>query len=290
MKIYIVNAFTNEFFSGNQAGVVLMDSDVSVSDEIWMQNVAKELKHSETAFIYRIAEELFRIRYFTTECEVPLCGHATIATFSLMNQEGLIADGTFSLITNDDTLQIQVKKGQVWMQMAKPEEVGNLPNEMVGPLYEAYGLDMKSDRPSEIIPKIIKVGIVDIILPVNNRDTLLRVKQNAAKVSEISKKCNVAGVHMFCISNEKDITAYCSNFAPLFGIDEECATGTANAGLTYYLHKYGLLNEKGVNFFIQGEHMNRKCQIMSRLKKKEDDVEIFIGGSAVIMMELNVRF
>lgn len=292
MKMYVVNAFTNETFSGNQAGVVLMDTDVRISDKNWMQNVAKELKHSETAFISRDSEDMFRIRYFTTECEVPLCGHATIATFSLMSQEGIVVDGVYKLATNEEILEIQVENGYIWMQMAKPEKFGELSTETMTSLYEAYNLNIEKDKPNYMEPKLIKVGIGDIFLPVNNQQILMEARQDGAKVSKISKQYDGAGVHMFCLSEQKDITAYCSNYAPFLGIEEECATGTANAGLTYYLYTTGLLKENEYNeyLFVQGEHMNRKSFIKSRLIKKLNEVEIFIGGQAVIMMECKIRF
>ena len=81
MKYFIVDAFTDEPFGGNPAGVVLIDT-AEFPDEKYMQQVAAEFRYSETAFVRRDGEEEFTVRYFTPCGEVDLCGHATIATFS----------------------------------------------------------------------------------------------------------------------------------------------------------------------------------------------------------------
>ena len=76
MKQYIVDAFTNQVFSGNPAAVLLMEQ---WRDDSWMQHVARENNISETAFIVKEADG-YRLRWFTPETEVGLCGHATLAS------------------------------------------------------------------------------------------------------------------------------------------------------------------------------------------------------------------
>ena len=81
MQYYIVDAFTEKLFGGNPAGVVLLDNDFP-PDRL-MQQVAAELRYSETAFVRQDGADEFTVRYFTPRSEVDLCGHATIATFGL---------------------------------------------------------------------------------------------------------------------------------------------------------------------------------------------------------------
>ncbi len=88
---------------------------------------------------------------------------------------------------------------------------------------------------------------------------------------------------------EGGITAFCSNFAPLFGIPEECATGTANAALTYYLHLLGLISPGAGNVFLQGEHMGKPCRVESILSETPQGPRIRIGGTAVISMECELN-
>lgn len=80
LPIYVVDAFTSVPFSGNPAGVVLLDADETPPDA-WMKQVAVEMNHSETAFVTPTsAAGVFRLRWFTTEAEMDLCGHATLAS------------------------------------------------------------------------------------------------------------------------------------------------------------------------------------------------------------------
>ncbi|MGW1677651.1 PhzF family phenazine biosynthesis protein [Saccharopolyspora sp. NPDC002376] len=79
MRAFVVDAFTDTAFAGNPAGVVLLDSP---AEEAWMQSVAAELRHSETAFVVvgEPTDEPKPLRWFTPTTEVPLCGHGTLAT------------------------------------------------------------------------------------------------------------------------------------------------------------------------------------------------------------------
>ena len=88
MKYFVVDAFTDQLFGGNPAGVVLLESDTFPKKEL-MLKVAAELRYSETAFIRRHSAQEFTIRYFTPKAEVDLCGHATIASFFMLHQKGL---------------------------------------------------------------------------------------------------------------------------------------------------------------------------------------------------------
>jgi predicted PhzF superfamily epimerase YddE/YHI9 len=86
MRLFHVDAFTDELYKGNPAGVVLLH-DTELSDET-MKSIAKELKHSETAFVSFGKEEI-GLRWFTPKREVDLCGHATLASAYVLFETGL---------------------------------------------------------------------------------------------------------------------------------------------------------------------------------------------------------
>ena len=282
MEAYVMDAFSNRIFGGNQAGVVLPDRQLS--DEL-MQQIAAEFKHSETAFVDCRSDGSAAVRYFTPAGEVELCGHATIATFALLRQIGRIADGTHTAHTKAGALQIRVSGDTVWMDMAPPKLLRELPEETWDELYAAYGLTPEN-RPKDLIPKIVSTGLADILLPVDSHDTLMRAVQNAPAVTELSRRYDVTGVHMFCLG---DGATYCSNYAPLYDIPEECATGTSNGALTYYLWLQGLIEEGAENTFIQGEHMNRPSEIRSRLLVNNGEPAVLIGGRAVMSMRCQLQ-
>ena len=276
MKVYVMDAFSDRIFGGNQAGVVLADKTL---EPAVMQRVAAELKHSETVFVRQEAEGV-RLRYFTPAGEVELCGHATVGAFALLRKLDKIGDGVHKALTLAGTLEIEVAGGTVWMDMAPPKTLGVLPEESWAELYEAYGLTL-ADRPAQLQPEIVSTGLADIMMPVRDHETLMRAEQNEKAVTALSRRFEVTGVHMFCLGDE---AVYCSNFAPLYDIPEECATGTSNGALTYYLYERGLVAPETENLFLQGEHMGRPSRIRSRLTEKDGAVKVRIGGQAVMSL------
>lgn len=276
MKVYVMDSFSDRIFGGNQAGVVLADKAL---EPAVMQQVAAELKHSETAFVWQ-TEEGNRLRYFTPAGEVDLCGHATVAVFALLRRLGRIEDGTHKALTRAGALEIKVSGETVWMDMAPPKTLGILPEESWEELYGAYGLTLE-DRPADLPPEIVSTGLADIMMPVRDHETLLRAVQDERTVTELSRRFDVTGVHMFCLGEE---AVYCSNFAPLYDIPEECATGTSNGALTYYLYERSLVEPERENLFLQGEHMERPSRILSRLTVQDGVVRVRIGGQAVMSL------
>ena len=282
MKIYICDAFSSEIFKGNQAGVVILEEKEDYPNETLMKNIATELKHSETAFVKKIDNRKFKIRYFTPTEEVELCGHATISVFSVLRELKLISSGKYTAETLAGSLEIIIDKDFIWMDMASPkiEYIFNL--DEIKEIYSAFNLDI-AQAPKNLIPKIVNTGLSDIIIPIENKEILDSFIMNKEKVIELSKKYKVIGAHLFALDKDKKVTAFCRNIAPLVGIDEECATGTSNGALTHYLKDYNIISTQDMNTFIQGETMGRASTILSRYK--EDGMTIQIGGNAVISFE-----
>ena len=285
MKIFICDAFSSEIFKGNQAGVVTLEEKEDYPTETLMKNIAAELKHSETAFVKRIDNDRFKIRYFTPTEEVELCGHATISVFSVLRELKLISSGKYIAETLAGSLEIVVDKDFIWMDMASPKIEYTFNLDEIKEIYSVFNLDI-TQAPKNLIPKIVNTGLSDIIIPIENKEILDSFNMNKEKVIELSKKYKVIGAHLFALDKDKKITAFCRNIAPLVGIDEECATGTSNGALTYYLKDYNIISTEDKNIFIQGESMGRASTILSRYK--EDEMTIQVGGNAVISFECKI--
>ena len=282
MKLYIADAFTTVRFSGNQAGVVLLGGEPFPEDS-FMLALAGELKHSETAFARQTGENAFHIRYFTPSAEVDLCGHATIAAFTVLRETGTIRPGQFALHTRSGDLEVEAGIEAVWMDMATPVEKQGFSAAEQTALYAAFGLSA-ADRPAGLEPQVVNTGLSDILLPVKDRFTLERASQDEAEVSRLSRRYNAVGVHMFCLDPDGTVTARCRNFAPLYAIPEEAATGTANGALTYYLYCRGLTSPGTENRFLQGESMGKPSEVLSRLTETDAGTKIRVGGRAVLSL------
>lgn len=273
MKYYIVDAFTGEAFGGNPAGVVLLGQGGTFPSETLMQQVAAELRYSETAFVRQDGPTEFTVRYFTPAGEVDLCGHATIATFGVLRREGIVNDGDLCMNhTLARDLEIEVGE-QVMMQMAAPQVIDKQLD--VTRLRSIIGSIGTCDMPVEVI----STGLPDIILPVADVEALNGLRPDMEALTTFSRELDVVGVHAFAIADD-GFTAHVRNFAPLYDIPEESATGTANGALTHYLHIHGLIPCHTTCRFLQGETMGRPSIITTTIEK---DGSIRVGGQSRII-------
>ena len=87
------------------------------------------------------------------------------------------------------------------------------------------------------------------------------------------------------IATEENLTAHTRDFAPLYDIDEEAATGTSSGALTYYLYKNNLIENNSEVIFSQGEAMDRPSTIKASIRLSDDKYKIKVGGNAVILAE-----
>jgi PhzF family phenazine biosynthesis protein len=301
-----VDAFSEEIFGGNQAGVVWLDG-LDYPDEEIMIKVADELRYSETAFIKRGGDSDFETRYFTPVSEVDLCGHATIGAFHALLHSGIIEDNKiYTNLTNVGEIRIEITDGFIYMESGEPMKVALIDGKtQLRELYKVMGLEYTGDADESVrkgigkafnafmgdelenggkYPEIISTGLKDIIMPVADVEELFRIEPNMSDLSDLSEDYGVVGVHAFTQTSE-DGEIHVRNFAPLYGIDEEAATGTANSALAYYLYMNGLKDAGDEVRFIQGETMGRPSEIRCRIEENDGDVVVMVGGRATVVSE-----
>lgn len=290
MKLYIIDAFTEKVFGGNPAGVVIFEKDESFLPDSVMLKTAEELRYSETAFVKCMGDKSFHIRYFTPVTEVELCGHATIASFHALMHEGLVQVGESCKVkTLAGTITVLAEKNGILMDMATPKNLGLINEEhKLNELYNIMGIkfnlaQIKLKNSQHLMyPAIVSTGIPDIMMPVENERILNLIVPDFDALKKLSEQYSVIGVHAFTV-NTDDGEIHCRNFAPLYNINEEAATGTSNGALTYYLYEHGYVKLGGINNIIQGEKMNRPSKIISKLMETNKGTMVKIGGNAAIL-------
>lgn len=273
MEYYIVDAFSEQPFGGNTAGVVLIDRGCDYPDDLTLRHIAAEFRYSETAFVRAEDDGSFTTRYFTPTGEVPLCGHATIAAFGVLRERGLVTDGQHHV---NRTLAGPLKvtpNPVVMMQMAVPVLIGTLDSLATQRLCRIMGLGRTTTLPVQIV----STGLPDIMLPVEDNETLQALQPDMKALSDFCQEHEVVGVHAFALGGH-GVTAHVRNFAPRYGIDEEAATGTSNAALTYYLYRNEAIEPLARCTFLQGEALQRPSLITTTLTAHADTCDIETGG------------
>ncbi len=284
LKIYQVDAFTEQPYGGNPAGVVPHGTTLS---SLQMQKIAMEMNLSETAFVLPGGADYdFEVRFFTPAEEVDLCGHATIATFHLLKELEIIPPGKTKLIqkTLAGNLEIHLQPdGDILMRQAAPRQIKIYHDK------QELAAVMGAAEENLVIPGVLEspeswsTGLPDIILPMSSIAALKSLKPDMEKLSDFSRKEGVTGVHAFALDENGAI--WCRNFAPACGIPEEAATGTSNGALGACLHHHGWKSEDPLAFTAhQGDWMGRASRIAVRISGTPDP-EVWVGGFAKTVLE-----
>ena len=114
IEIYQIDAFTNNSFEGNPAGVTFGDN----LNESEMQKIAKEMNLAETAFLSKSPKADYNLRWFTPAMEVELCGHATIASLHFLTEKKLLKNNTdIKFDTRSGILNCKAEDGFYFMQI-----------------------------------------------------------------------------------------------------------------------------------------------------------------------------
>ncbi|RLF35457.1 MAG: PhzF family phenazine biosynthesis protein [Thermoplasmata archaeon] len=286
-----VNAFTDSLDGGNPAGVVL-NSPLDLSDE-QMIFITRSLEVSETAFVFSTHDEkFFRVRFFTPEIEVDLCGHATIATFFTMASKGFFPTDKKLFDVNQETkaglLPVTVEFGdngtvnRVMMTQRKPVfrdiylDISKI----------ADSLNIKTDEINVSLPlQRVSTGLFTLPVCVESFDVLRGMKPDFEKIKKICNEIDVGSFHVFTFDTlEQNSLYHARNFAPVYGVNEDPVTGTANGAVCSYLVKNKII-KKGKFNCEQGDIINRKGRVMVEI---DENNMVKVGGRARIVLEKEI--
>ncbi len=278
MDVYVTSAFCKNNSGGNKAGIVFDSTDLTSEQKI---QTAKELGFSETAFLSASQVADVKLQYFTPTEEVPLCGHATIAAFSTLRLLNMLNKQTYTIETGAGILHIRIKKdGLILMEQNCPIYSDILDANLMVDCVEDHFIKHK-------LPiQIISTGLKDIMLPICSVGHLQQLTPNFEKIAALCKERNVVGIHAFTLLEQSEITAICRNFAPLYGIDEESATGTASCALACYLFKYYQKQKQYI--FEQGHNLGQISRIIVDITYHKDCIEsVYVGGYGYLICQRN---
>lgn len=257
MRAFVVDAFTETAFAGNPAGVVLLEE---TADAAWMQDVAAELRHSETAFVLGRADGDWDLRWFTPAVEVDLCGHATLAAAHVLASTG--RSGPFAFRTRGGLLTAAIQGRAITL---------DFPSKDVEAVAEPPGL-------------MDALGVTPLGVYSNGMDLLVEIFDPAA-VSDMAPDMGLLagvqcrGVIVTAAANPPGDHDFVSRFfGPRVGVDEDPVTGSAHCALgPFWARRTGRTSLCGVQLSARG----------GRIGVEVRDERVLLTGSAVTVLAGN---
>ncbi len=291
IRIKHIDAFTVKPHTGNPAGVVLDGKGLSDQQ---MQRIAREMNLSETAFVLppTRSDADLRLRWFTPTTEVPLCGHATVASFHSLAEEGRMgmakegiynfqtetASGILPVIVTKDAGAISVMLG---MKIPNFESANHLKIELV----RVLNIEVRDfDNDLSLLREQY------LYVPLKRLHTLFTMKPNFLLMAAFLDSRKLGGMCVYTPETiDRESVVHSRFFAPNCGINEDPVTGSAHGPLAILLFRSGMLDVRdGVCAFQceQGDAIGRRGRVRVELVVEgKTPVAVKIGGRAVTVLE-----
>ncbi|MFG2475513.1 PhzF family phenazine biosynthesis protein [Streptomyces fagopyri] len=224
MRIRIVDAFTDRPFAGNPAGVLLLGPG-GFPEDGWLQNVALEVNHAETAFAHPLpdgGDADWALRWFTPASEVAMCGHATLATAHVLRTTG----------TRTGPVRFATRSGVL---RATPQEDGTItldfPTAPLTPVDVPDGVaEALGAEPLTAFDTGPNIG--DLLIEVADEKTVRGLAPDLGALARYSERGIIATARSADPARGYDFVSRC--FFPNIGIDEDPVTGSAHTALAPY--------------------------------------------------------
>lgn len=289
IRVYHVDAFTDQPFTGNTAGVVL-DAEQLTGEE--MQKIARELNLSESIFLLPSdqADIDYKVRYFTPTEEIPFCGHATIGLTWLLatelglsqQQDGVVLGtgaGAIPVVWHQEHGHVQ----RVEMTQITPQ-IKSLPIDLQA-LSQMIGVPVDAIDPSYPI-QLAHTGNWHLLIPVHTQQAIDQATPDLTALSKHNKEYQIATTHLFTFTPdaENDYDLYTRDFAPAIGIVEDPVTGAANGALTGYLYLNHIIPQDQITQLkiAQGRAIGRPGFLYVQAIPNGDHPIIKVAGTATI--------
>ena len=265
-------AFTVDGRGGNPAGIVL---DARGLDPAEMQAIAADVCYSETAFLVRRPAQpnVYDVRYFSPEQEVPFCGHATIASAVALAERspadelifhtpaGFVSIATFQ---NDDGERV-AELTSVAPRVSEPE-ASLVPAALSALRWSADDLD--PDYPV----LLANAGSEHLVLVTKTRQRLADLDYDFDALAKLMREHELITLQLIWPESKKRY--HSRNAAAGLGVVEDPATGAAAAAFGGYLRELGLIGENAKFTISQGVEMGRPSELTVSVMAGEPGVRV----------------
>jgi PhzF family phenazine biosynthesis protein len=263
MKLYQVDAFTDQLFKGNPAGVCILTAD-KINETGLLQNIAAEMNLSETAFITKQGKE-YELRWFTPETEVEFCGHATLSAAHILWETGVE--------NKQDIIQFNTLTGRLFARYLNGKV------ELDFPTFPIDELPGQANINSALGIEPLFTGITQnkYLLEIENYSILKDMQPDFGKLKQIGNTEFI----VTCKSDNAEYDFYSRFFAPDVGINEDPVTGSSHSSLAPYWSK-----KLGKNKLLSFQASKRGGILECELSGSD---RVFIRGHARTVFELEFK-
>ncbi len=291
IRIFQVDAFTRERFTGNPAAVVL-DADTLTDAEMFA--IARELHNADTAFVLRPdgVDHDLRVRFFTPRTETGFIGHATVATHYVLSRDRAPI-GRVRQRQKSGTVEVEIRGTDAARQVAVRQPapaVGRELNERERlAVLDALALST-GDLDTRCPLRIAGTGSTRLLVGVRGPDQLKNLKPDFARLTTLSAQLGAAGFFVFTLQPQAgDALTESRMFCPALGIPEDPVSGNAHGLLGAYLvdHKLVAADRSAARFAgIQGHYLHRPGRVHVELEFAAGKLDgVWIVGQAVQVFE-----
>lgn len=288
-RYQVVDVFTDVRFEGNQLAVFV---DAAGLTDAEMQTLARELNLAESSFVFPAAasENAAKLRIFTPNVEMPFAGHPTIGTAYALTALGRIPTIAthFTLEENVGPIEIRLESRDPFMAWLRTPPISFERTFDREACAEALGLsaaDLLRDLPAQVV----SAGNPFLFVALRDVAAVDRAELDVRSLERAALSFGANGVFIFAPTKHG---AYSRMFAPMSGIREDPATGSATGPLGAYMARYGLIEQLDGARFIseQGVKMKRRSLLHGLLHVKDGVLEtVEVGGSAVRVISATVE-
>jgi len=294
-----LNVFTNQPFTGNQLAVFLNAEGI---DEKRMQRIANEMAFPESTFVFppEVSGTDARVRIFTPSQELPMAGSPAVGTTFALAGAGRLRTGADKTVLGLGIGPTIV--GLEWGQDGLRFALMNQPIPTFGPIVTdiiavaaALGVQPRDLAGGNLPVQVASSGVPFLYVALNSRAAVDAAALDRARLGAFLRPHNLEELPVFVFSPEPaddGATVYSRVFAPVLGIPEDPATGSASGPLGAYLLKYNAVSAKTASRLVslQGVRMGRPSRIHIALSSRAGVLEeVQVGGEAVVVGEGTIR-
>jgi trans-2,3-dihydro-3-hydroxyanthranilate isomerase len=286
LRMIQVDVFSERPLAGNPLAI-FPEAEGLTSEQ--MQRIATEMNLSETTFVTPPESGGdARVRIFTPAVELPFAGHPSIGTACTLVSIGHVAsqepvtEVTLELNVGPTVVDVTVRAGKAVagvVHQGPPAFGEQIPR---GEAAAVLGLQ-ESDLDEELQPRVVSTGLSYAIIPLRNTRTLAAAWFNFDLLPEFERR--YAELYPFALTGDEEPFAEARCFAPLAGIVEDPATGSAAGPLAAYLSREGILGPGAARVLAQGQHVRRPSRLtLSVTTEGARIVDVLVGGGVVPIM------